>query len=184
MRDEMNTYRFEISNRREKGSLHMKFHFSCISKRPEIFMDMCRHSFSGSVHIIFYHPKWNFISVKMTDTKFIPALSFKCTFALTQHPTGLRLFIPFQINYLHMKISCHFKILFRSKWPIWNPYRFEFHFDSVPVNTSKELTEHQSEIFNRNKISYRFKFISPLMWTYSKICGESLKWIYEKVQLR
>ena len=120
----------------------MKFHFSCISKRPEIFMDMCRHSFSGSVYIIFYHPKWNFISVKMTDTKFIPALSFKCTFALTQHPTGLHLFIPFQINYVHMKISCHFKILFRSKWPIWNPYRFEFHFDSVPVNTSKELTEH------------------------------------------
>ena len=31
--------------------------------------------------------------------------------------------------------------------------------------TSKELTEHWSEIFNRSEISYRFEFISPLMWT-------------------
>ena len=25
-----------------------------------------------------------------------------------------------------MKISCRFEISFRSKWPIWNPYRFGF----------------------------------------------------------
>ena len=45
-----------------------------------------------------------------------------------------------------MKISCRFEISFRSKWPMWNPYRFEFHFASIHVNTSKELTEHRSEI--------------------------------------
>ena len=59
------------------------------------------------------------------------------------------------------------EISFLSKWPIWNPYRFEFHFASIHVNTSKELTEHRSEIFNQNEISYRFEFISPFMWTYS-----------------
>ena len=48
-----------------------------------------------------------------------------------------------------------------------HPYRFEVHFASIHVNTSKELTEHRSEIFNRNEISCRFEFISPLMWTYS-----------------
>ena len=37
---------------------------------------------SGSVCIIFYHPKWNFISVKMTDMKSISALSFTRTCAL------------------------------------------------------------------------------------------------------
>ena len=34
------------------------------------------------------------------------------------------------------------------------------------MNASKELTEHRSEIFNRNEISYRFEFISPLVGTY------------------
>ena len=68
-----------------------------------------------------------------------------------------------------MKISCRFEISFRSKRSISNPYRFEFHFTSIHVNTSKELTEHRSEIFNRNEISYRFEFISLLMWTYSKL---------------
>ena len=110
MRDEMNTYRFEISNRREKGSLHMKFHFSCISKRPEIFMDMCRHSFSGSVYIIFYHPKWNFISVKMTDMKSIPALSFKRTCALnaTSNESAL-------IHFVSGKLCSHENLM-----PVWN----------------------------------------------------------------
>ena len=64
------------------SSVHMQFHFGCISKRPDSLMDMCRHFISGSVYMIFYHLRWNFISVKMTDVKSIPALSFKCTCAL------------------------------------------------------------------------------------------------------
>ena len=59
------------------------------------------------------------------------------------------------------------EISFLSKWTIWNPSCFEFHFASIHVNTSKELTEQRSEIFNQNEISYWFVFISPLMWTYS-----------------
>ena len=146
----------------------MPFHFGCISKRPNSVMDMCSHFILGSVSMIFYHPKWNFISVKMTRMKSIPALTFKrtCTLNATSNESALIHF--FWVNYVHMKISCRFEISFRSKWPIWNPYRFEFHFASIHVNTSKELTEHRSEIFNRNEISYRFEFISPLMWTYSK----------------
>ena len=65
----MNSYQSEISNRREKSAVYMKFHFGCISKRPDILMDMCRHFISGSVYMIFYHPKRNFISVKMNDMK-------------------------------------------------------------------------------------------------------------------
>ena len=68
-----------------------------------------------------------------------------------------------------MKISCRFEISFWSKWTIWNPYCFEFHFTSIHVNTNKELTEHRIEIFSQNEISYRFEFISLLMWTYSKV---------------
>ena len=90
----------------------------------------------------------------------------------------------------HMRIKCNIQGVcaysFRSgkycsdenpmpvKWSIWNPYRFEFHFATthVHVNTSKELTEHESEILNRNKISYRFEFISPLIWMYFLIQKE------------
>ena len=85
----------------------------------------------------------------------------------TQYPTSLCLFISFRVNCVHRKISSRFEISFRSKWPIWNSYRFEFHFTLIHVNTSKELTEHWVEIFNRNEISYWFEFISPLVWTYS-----------------
>ena len=146
----------------------MPFHFGCISKRPNSVMDMCSHFILGSVSMIFYHPKWNFISVKMTRMKSIPALTFKrtCTLNATSNESALIHF--FWVNYVHMKISCRFEISFRSKWPIWNPYRFEFHFASIHVNTSKELTEHRSEIFNRNEISNQFESISPLtLCTYS-----------------
>ena len=64
------------------SSFHMKFHFGCISKRPDILMDMCRHFISDSVYMIFYHKKRNFISVKMMNMKSITALSFKRTCAL------------------------------------------------------------------------------------------------------
>ena len=106
------------------SSAQMKFHFSCISKRPDILMDLCRHFISGSVGI-FYHPKWNFISVKMTNMKSISALSFKRTCALNA-TTSLRLFISFRVNYVHMKIQCRFDISFRSNWPVWKLYLFEF----------------------------------------------------------
>ena len=144
----------------------MKFHFSCSSKRPDILMDTCGHFISSSVYMIFYHPKWNFISVKMTDMKSVPALSFKCACALnaTSNESAL-------IHLVSGKLCSHENLKpvwnFISKWSIWNPYRFEFHFASIHVNASKELTERRSEIFNRNEISYRFEFISPLMWTYS-----------------
>ena len=125
-------------------------------------------SFSWSVYMIFYHPKRNFISVKMTDMKSIPALTFKRTCALiaTSNESAL-------IHFALGKLCSHENLMpvwnsFWSKWPIWSPYRFEFHFASAHVKTSKELTEHWSENFNRNEIPYRFEFILPLMWTYSK----------------
>ena len=128
------------------SSVHMKFHFGCISKRPYILMDMRRHFISGSVYMIFYHPKWNFISVKMTDMKSIPAMSFKHTCALNVIFNESAL-----IHFVSGKFCSHENLM-----PV-----------NIHVNTSKELTEYRSEIFNRNEISYRSEFISPLMWTYS-----------------
>ena len=122
---------------------------------PNIFMHMCRQYILGGVYVIFYHPKWNFISVKMTDMKSIPALSFKraCALNATTNESAL-------IHFVSGKLCSHENLMpiwnsFWSKWPIWNSYRFEFHFTSIHVNTSKELTEHHSDT------------ISPLMWTYS-----------------
>ena len=72
MRGKMNSTGLRFQTGVKTSSVLMKFHFSCISKRPDILMDLCRHFISGSVGI-FYHPKWNFISVKMTDMKSISA---------------------------------------------------------------------------------------------------------------
>ena len=36
-----------------------------------------------------------------------------------------------------MKVSCWFKISLQSKWPIWNPYRFEFNCASTADWTPK-----------------------------------------------
>ena len=146
----------------------MKLHF----KTTWYFDGMCRHFISGSVYMIVYHPEWNLVSLKMTGMKSIPALSFKhtCILNATYSESALIHFVSGKLS--SHKISCRFEISFRSKWPLWNPYRFEFHFASVHVNTSKEVTQHRSEIFNRIKISYRFEFIPPLMWTCSNVKPE------------
>ena len=92
------------------SSAHIKFHFSCISKRPNILMNMRRYFISGSVYVIFYHPKWNFVSVKMTDMKSIPALSFKRTCALnaTSNESAL-------IHFVSGKLCSHENLM-----PVWN----------------------------------------------------------------
>ena len=132
----------------------MKFHFSCISKWPNILMDMCRHFISDSAYMIFYHKKWNFISVKMTDMKSIPSLSFKSTCALnaTSNESAL-------IHFVSGKLCSHENLM-----PLWN-------FISVKMTGMKSIpTEYRSEIFNRNETSCQFEFILSLMWKYSQ-CG-------------
>ena len=108
-----------------------------------------------------------FISVKMTDMKYILALSFKCTCAVdaTSNESVL-------IHFVWGKLCSHKNLML-----VWNfisvkmadmkSIPFWFHFASIHVNTSKELTQHRSEIFNRNEIFYWFEFILLLMWTYS-----------------
>ena len=92
------------------SSVYMKFLFGCISKRPNILMDMCRHFILGSVCMIFYHPKWRFISVKVADIKSIPALSFKriCALIATSNDSAL-------IHFVSGKLSSHENLM-----PVWN----------------------------------------------------------------
>ena len=89
--------------------VHMKFRFSWISKQPDILIDMCMHFISGSVYIIFYHPKWNFISFKLTDMKSIPAMTFKRTCALnaTSNESAL-------IHFISGKLCSHENLM-----PVW-----------------------------------------------------------------
>ena len=100
--------RFQTSMK--TSSVNMKFHFGCISKRPDILMDMCMHFISGSVYMIFYHPKWNFISVKMTDMKLIPTLSFKRTCGLYATSNEFML-----IHFVSGKLNSHGNLM-----PVWN----------------------------------------------------------------
>ena len=85
------------------SSVHIKFHFGCISKRPDMFI-------SGSVYKIFYYEKWNFISVKTTDMKSIPAVSFKRTCALNAIFNESTL-----IYFVSGKFCSHENLM-----PIWN----------------------------------------------------------------
>ena len=106
----------------KKSSVYMKFRFGCISKRPDILMDMCRHFISGSVYMIFYQPEWNFISVKITDMKSRPALSFKRTSALNITSNECVL-----IHFVSGKSFSHENLM-----PVWN-------FISVKMNDMKSI---------------------------------------------
>ena len=138
----------------KKSSVHMTFRFGCNSKRPDVLMEMRRYFISGSVYMIFYHLKWNF-----NDRYEIHNRN-----EFQRHMRSKHLFILPRVNFVYMKISCRFETSFWLKRLMWNPYRFEFHFVSIHVNTRKELTKHRSEIFNQNEISYRFEFILPIIW--------------------
>ena len=94
----------------KSSSVHMKFHFGCISKQPDVLMDMCKHFISGIVYMISYHPKWSFISVKMTTLKSIPALSFKLTCALNAKSNESVL-----IQFLSGKLCSHENLM-----SVWN----------------------------------------------------------------
>ena len=104
------------------SSVHMKFHFGCISKRPNILMDMCRHFISGSVYMTLYLPKWNFISAKMSNMKSKPALTFKRTCALnaTSNESAL-------IHFVLGKLCSHENFM-----PVWN-------FISVKITDMKSI---------------------------------------------
>ena len=88
------------------SSVHMNLNFGCISKRPNILMEMYRHFISSNVYMTFYHPKWTFIFVKMTDIKSMPALSFKRTYTLNATFSWSENLIQFEIS-------------FQSKWSIF-----------------------------------------------------------------
>ena len=92
------------------SSVHMNFHFGCISKWLDILMDMCGHFISGGVYMIFYHPKWKFISIKMTYMKSITALIFKRTCALNAASSESVL-----IHFVSDKLCSH-----KNLMPVWN----------------------------------------------------------------
>ena len=82
MRDNMNSYHFEIWNRRENKFCSHEVSFRLHFKMTEYYDGMRRDFILGSVYMIFYHPKWNFISVKLTNMKSIPEMISKCTCTL------------------------------------------------------------------------------------------------------
>ena len=92
------------------SSVHTTFHFGCISKQPGILMDICRHFISGSVYMIFYHAKWNFIYVKVTDMKSITAMRLKRTCSLSAISN-----VSVLIHFVFGKFCSHENLM-----PIWN----------------------------------------------------------------
>ena len=132
MRGEINSYRFEISNRRENKFCSHEVSFRLHFKTTRYFDGCCRPFISGGAYI-FYHPKWNFISVKMTDMKSVPALSFKRTCALnsTSNESVLIHFAYFVLGKLYSHESLmsvwnfiSIKITDMKSIPFWVSFRF------------------------------------------------------------
>ena len=112
--------------------------------------------------MIFYHPKWIFF--RLNDRNEIQThMRIKCNMRCNE--SVLVSFASGNFLFTWKSHTC-LEMSFQPKLPIWNPHWFEFHFALINMNTSKELTEHQSKIFNRYEISHRFEFILPLIWTY------------------
>ena len=78
--------RFE--NGVKTSSVHMTFHFGCISKRLNILMDMCRHFISRIVSVKFLSkwPIWNPYPLSFKRTRALKAISNE--YALTHFATG------------------------------------------------------------------------------------------------
>ena len=91
------------------SSVHMKLHF----KTTRYFDGHVQaHFISGSVYMIFYRPKWNFISLKMANMKSVPVLSFKGTCVLNATSKSLRLSISFGKIMFTWKFHAGFKFHF------------------------------------------------------------------------
>ena len=89
---------------------------------------------------LFYHPKWNFISVKMTYMKSIPAVSFKRTCALNAISNASAL-----IQFVSGKFCSHKNLI-----PVWN-------FISVKVTDMKSIPFWQSWLNTEVRFSTEMK---------------------------
>ena len=134
------------------SSVHMNFHFGCISKRPDILIDMCRPFISGSVYMIFHHPKWNFISVKITDMKSIPTMSFKrtCALSATSNESAL-------IHFVSGELCSH-----ENLTPVWNFHfgqndRYEIHTDLCFISPQFMWTQVKSWLNTEVRFSTEMK---------------------------
>ena len=116
--------------------------------------------------MIFYHPKWNFVSVKMTDMKSIPALSFKRTCALnaTSNESAL-------VHFISSKLCSQENLM-----PLWNFISIKMtDMKSIPfwVSFCVNSCEHRSEISTEMK-SHTGLSSFRLSWEYihfSKLFG-------------
>ena len=143
----------------------MKFHFGCISKRPDILMDMCRHFISVSVYMIFYQqneicvskwPIWN------------PYLHWViCTWALnpTSNKSALIHFVP---------LCSHENVM-----PVWNFILVKMNdMKSIPFLSLFSLqfigTQVKSWLNTEVRFSTEMKSHTALSWFYLS-CKRTLK---------
>ena len=104
--------------------VHIRFQFGYISKQLDILMDMRRDFISGSVYMIFYQPtemKFHFSKIDWYEIH--TRSDFQMHMHIKRNIQGVRAY-SLRVNFVNMEISCKYEISFRSKWPIWNPYRF------------------------------------------------------------
>ena len=151
----------------------MKFHFGGISKQPNILMDMCRHFISGSVYMIFYHTKWNFISVEMTDMKSIPALTFKrtCTINTISNKSAL-------IHFVHGKLCSHDNLMLISNFILVKMTDMKSIYTILSFISPQFMwTQVKSWLATEVRFSTEMKSYTGLSWFHPS-CEHTLKKIY------
>ena len=114
MRGEMNSYRFEISSRRENKFFSHDFSFRLHFKTTRYIDGHAQAFHFGQCLHGILSPEMKFYFCQNDRYEIYARNEFQ-TRMRTQYPTRLSLFISLRVNFVHMKISCLFEISFRSK---------------------------------------------------------------------
>ena len=89
------------------SSVHVTCHFCCISKRPDILMDMCRHFISVSVYMIISSPEMKFHFCQNDRYEIHTRNEFQTHMRIKHNFLRVCVY-SFRVNSVHMKISCRF----------------------------------------------------------------------------
>ena len=90
------------------SSVHMQFHLGCILKRPDIFIDICRHFISGSVYIIITRREISFLSKRPIWNPYLRWVSNAYALNATPNESAL-------IHFVLGKLCSHENLM-----PVWD----------------------------------------------------------------
>ena len=97
------------------SSVHMKFHFGCISKWPDLLMGMCKELHYGWCLLNILSPEVKFHFCQNNRYEIHTSIEFQRHMRIKRNIQRVCAY-SFRVNYVHMKILCRFKMRFIPLW--------------------------------------------------------------------